>query len=195
MDVARPDPGPAAPISGGAFVAVVGPSGAGKDTLILYARDILSGEPRATFVRRVITRPCDGSTEDHDTLDEPAFARALAAGGFAVSWDAHGLRYGLPASVDRAIAAGSVAVANVSRDAIAGLRARYANVTVVEISLPRELLSARLAARGRESSGEVSARLARTAGRFEPHAIVVDNSGPRHVAGNRLVSVIRGLLA
>jgi len=48
--------GSALPIRNGAFVAVVGPSGAGKDTLIAHARDALAGEPQVEFVRRVITR-------------------------------------------------------------------------------------------------------------------------------------------
>ena len=47
----------ALPIRGGAFVAIVGPSGAGKDTLICYARDRLRGEACVDFVRRVVTRP------------------------------------------------------------------------------------------------------------------------------------------
>ncbi len=105
----------ALPIRNGAFIAVVGPSGAGKDTLIAHARAALSGEPQVEFVRRVITRPCDGATEDHDTLADAAFDEALADGAFAIAWEAHGLRYGLPASVDLAIENGHVAVANVSR--------------------------------------------------------------------------------
>jgi ribose 1,5-bisphosphokinase len=63
----------ALPIRNGAFVAVVGPSGAGKDTLIAHARSALAGEPQIDFVRRVITRPSDGQTEDHDTLADAEF--------------------------------------------------------------------------------------------------------------------------
>ena len=86
----------------GAFVAVVGPSGAGKDTLIGYAKARLAekGRGRFHFVRRVITRAADGSTEDHDTLSPMAFERAEADGAFALSWEAHGLCYGLPAEID-----------------------------------------------------------------------------------------------
>jgi ribose 1,5-bisphosphokinase len=116
------------PIRNGAFVAIVGPSGAGKDTLIAHARTVLSGEPQVEFVRRVITRPCDGATEDHDTLDEEGFAQSQAAGAFALAWQAHGLSYGIPAGVDRVIDNGHVAVANVSRGALPSLRERYSNV-------------------------------------------------------------------
>ena len=30
-------------------------------------------EPQVDFVRRVITRPCDGTSEDHDTLADASF--------------------------------------------------------------------------------------------------------------------------
>ena len=185
------------PIRNGAFIAVVGPSGAGKDTLIAHARAALSGEPQVEFVRRVITRPCDGATEDHDTLADAAFAEAQADGAFAISWEAHGLRYGLPASVDLAIENGHVAVANVSRAALASLRERYANVAVVEIKAAPEILAARLAGRGRESRGEVLARLARTVAieASGPGVIALDNSGPKDVAGDQLVGIIRKAMA
>ena len=187
----------ALPIRNGAFIAVVGPSGAGKDTLIAHAREALADEPQVEFVRRVITRPCDGETEDHDTLADAAFAEALADGAFAIAWEAHGLRYGLPASVDRAIENGHVAVANLSRGALPALRQRYANVAVVEITATPEILAARLAGRGRESRGEVLARLARTIScdTTGPNAIALDNSGPKEIAGDKLVAIIRKAMA
>ena len=190
----RETAGAGLPIGRGVFVAVVGPSGSGKDTLIAYARDHLKGE-RVDFVRRVITRPSDGTSEDHDTLADAAFAEAEAAGAFALAWDAHGLRYGIPAAVDRRIAEGCVAVANCSRGAIPSLRARYANVVVVEIAASPEILAARLAARGRELRGEVLARLARTVPiHIRGEVVAIDNGGSREVAGDRLVSVIRQAL-
>ena len=87
------------PIRNGVFVAVVGPSGAGKDTVIGYAKARFAGETRLEFVRRVITRPSDAASEDHDTLADAAFAEAEADGAFSLCWDAHGLRYGLRARV------------------------------------------------------------------------------------------------
>lgn len=90
-----------------------------------YARERFADEDSVEFVRRVITRPSDGATEDHDTLAEAAFVEAEADGAFALSWEAHGLRYGIPASVDTTIADGHVAIANASRGAIPALRERY----------------------------------------------------------------------
>jgi ribose 1,5-bisphosphokinase len=188
--------GSALPIRNGAFVAVVGPSGAGKDTLIAHAKAALAGEPQVEFVRRVITRPSDGQTEEHDTLEDAEFVEALAEGAFALAWEAHGLRYGLPGSVDRAIENGHIAVANVSRGALPALRQRYANVAVVEVTADPEILAARLAGRGRESRGEILARLARTIScETTGQAIALDNSGPKEVAGDELVAIIRNAMA
>ncbi|MEX0405387.1 phosphonate metabolism protein/1,5-bisphosphokinase (PRPP-forming) PhnN [Aquibium sp. LZ166] len=179
----------------GAFVAVVGPSGAGKDTLIGYAKARLAekGRGRFHFVRRVITRAADGSTEDHDTLSPMAFERAEADGAFALSWEAHGLRYGLPESVDRHISAGDTVVANLSRKAIPALRTRYRNVSVVAVVASNATLSARLMARGRESAEEVAARLSRST---EPSLGVsgafatIANDGSIEDAGEALISAI-----
>jgi len=184
------------PIRNGAFVAVVGPSGAGKDTLIAHARAVLADEPQVEFVRRVITRPCDGTTEDHDTLDEAGFAESESAGAFALAWQAHGLSYGLPASIDRAIDNGRVAVANLSRGALPALRERYANVAVVEVTADPEILASRLAGRGRESRDEILARLARTISCDTTGAsIALDNGGPPEIAGEKLVAIIRKAIA
>lgn len=185
------------PVRNGVFVAVVGPSGAGKDTIIDYARNSFAGTEAVEFVRRVITRPCDASSEDHDTLADIDFAEAERAGAFAVSWSAHGLNYGLPASLDRSIAEGRVAVANLSRGAIALVSARYANVIVAEITASAEILAERLARRGRESRGEVLARLARSAelGFSAPGAVAIDNSGPPAEAGERFVALLRKAVA
>lgn len=185
------------PVRNGVFVAVVGPSGAGKDTILDFARRHFADEASVEFVRRVITRPSDTAAEDHDTLADAAFDEAEAHGAFALSWQAHGLKYGLPASVDMAISDGRVAVANLSRGALPALRERYLNVMVVEITARPEILAERLAARGRESRGEVLARLARQA-QFDAAAIgavTIDNSGDREEAGERFVAMLRKAIA
>jgi ribose 1,5-bisphosphokinase len=185
------------PIRDGVFIAVVGPSGAGKDTVIGYARARFCEETRLEFVRRVITRPSDTASEDHDTLAEAAFLDAEADGAFAIAWEAHGLRYGIPVGVDWSVANGHVAVANVSRAVIPSLRERYANLAIVEITAKPEVLAERLAMRGRESRGEVLARLSRSANvtLSGPGVTSIDNSGPRDKAGERFVDVLRKAMA
>jgi len=142
------------------LVLVVGPSGAGKDTLMAGARAALADDARFRFVRRVITRPAEAGGEDHTPIDAEGFARALAAGEFALSWEAHGLRYGIPADIAADLAAGRVVVANVSRTVIAAAAERMP-VTVLEITAPPDVLAARLAGRGRETAADIAARLKR----------------------------------
>lgn len=136
------------------LVLVVGPSGAGKDTLLDAAKQALADDPRFHFVRRVITRPADAGGEAHEAVTEEEFARR----DFALQWQAHGLRYGIPAD---AVDDNRVAVANVSRTVIAEAVRRFA-ARVIEITAPPAVLAARLGARGREGAADVMERLART---------------------------------
>src|ERR1700722_14225051 len=136
------------------LVLVVGPSGAGKDTLLDAARWALTDDPRFRFVRRVIPPPADAGGEAHEPVTEAEFATC----DFALAWQAHGLHYGIPADIAADLDAGRVVVANVSRGVIAEA-ARWFPVRVIEISAPPQVLAARLAARGRESASDVAARL------------------------------------
>lgn len=146
------------PVNGGGvmLVLVVGPSGAGKDTVLGLARRALDGDQRFRFVRRVITRPADAGGEDHEAVSEAAFAERR----FALHWQAHGLHYGIPLDVIDDLARGIVVVANVSRAVIAEAAARFP-VRVIEVTAPPEILAQRLAARGRETPADVAKRLAR----------------------------------
>ena len=101
-------------IGPGRLVLVVGPSGAGKDTLIQGARESCANDPSVVFPKRVVTRP-SSSAEDHDTMSDAAFTAAVADGAFALWWGAHGNQYGIPASIDADIRAGKTVVCNVSR--------------------------------------------------------------------------------
>jgi ribose 1,5-bisphosphokinase len=179
-------------IGGGVFIAVAGPSGVGKDTIINYARDKLAGKPQFVFARRIITRTADVQSEDHDTLPEKAFAAAITAHKFSLVWQAHGLNYALPVSVDADIEARKIVVANISRQTIDALAARYEKFLLVVVSAHRDVIAARLKARGRETDAEIVARLNRIAVedtvRYE--AIRLENSGPKERAGDRFVSIL-----
>ncbi|WP_244492483.1 phosphonate metabolism protein/1,5-bisphosphokinase (PRPP-forming) PhnN [Aureimonas sp. AU22] len=174
----------------GLLVAVVGPSGAGKDTLIRLAFESLAGEPRIQLARRVITRPCDGGTEEHDSLDPEAFSQAEAAGRFCLTWRAHGLAYALPRAVEESVRAGNLVVANLSRRSLGEADARFGGIAIVEITAPRAVLVARIAARGRETPAEVEARLARQVGLDVPDGarsvVSIDNCGAPEAGAEQL---------
>lgn len=188
-DVFTRDTQSRAPIGPGHFIAVVGPSGAGKDTLIALAR--AGCGPEVLFPRRVVTRAAS-AYEDNDTLTPQAFDEALARGAFALNWGAHGLRYGLPVAINDAIRAGRSVVINVSRAVLPAIRQTYAHVTVVLITAPPEVLAARLAARKRPSDGSLDERLHRTVSDADVAAdVTISNVGPAEQHGRELLEVIR----
>jgi len=165
----------------GTFVAVVGPSGAGKDTLLNGAAEALAGRGDIIFVRRIITRSPDGATEDHDTLSPEAFQHAQAEGEFSLSWAANGLCYALPQSAWEAKRGGKVVVANVSRAVLSDAVAVFGAIVLIEVTASRDVLFQRLCSRGREAPAEIEKRLARKPGFDVPPGVsrhlVVDNSG------------------
>jgi ribose 1,5-bisphosphokinase len=174
----------------GMFVAVVGPSGAGKDTLIRYAEARLGGVRDMMFVRRLVTRT-PGAFEDHDTISEAEFAAGIDAGRFALSWRAHGHGYAVPLSTRDAVRGGAVAVCNLSRGAVAEAEALFGGVVAVLVTAPAEVIATRLAARGRETVAAIEARLKREAEqrRFSP-SHVIDNDGPVEAGGGALVDLL-----
>ena len=145
----------------GMLALVVGGSGVGKDTLLNASRAVLRHDPAFVFARRIITRTAMADLEDHDTLDEAAFAREEAAGRFLLSWRANGLAYGLPGALRLEFAAGRTVVANVSRRVIGQAEALGAPVVVVHVTASAGVRAARLAKRGRETEQDVALRLSR----------------------------------
>lgn len=191
-DVASPVGRPAAPIGPGRLVLVVGPSGAGKDTLLQLAQAACAQDARIVFPRRVVTRQAS-TAENNLAATAAGFQQTLAQGGFALYWDAHGHRYGLPREIDMALAAGRTVVANVSRTVVAQARTGYAAVTVVMITAPEEILAGRVAARARSSDGMIQDRLARSvdAGGILPD-VTIRNVGEAADHAKELVDIIRG---
>ena len=173
----------------GRLVLIVGPSGAGKDTVLAHVRAAMAGSDRIHIPRRVVTRVADG-TEDHDTLSDAAFQQAAAEGAFMVWWDAHGHSYGIPASAEDAVRAGRTVICNVSRTVLAPLRLRFAAVTVVLVTAPIDVLAQRLTARARKSDGDVAERLARGDGVEFAADVVIMNVDTPDAAAARLLDAV-----
>ncbi|RFZ87743.1 phosphonate metabolism protein/1,5-bisphosphokinase (PRPP-forming) PhnN [Shinella sp. WSJ-2] len=179
------------------MVVVVGPSGAGKDSVMSYAFRHFVDEARVKFVRRVITRPADAGGEAHQAIDADGFRRRQAEGGFAVSWDAHGLSYGIPRETLDDLARGVTLIANGSRSALPAFAAIYPRLKVVVVTARPEILAERLAARGRESAEAIAKRLDRAVPDIvvASDTVVIDNSGALGDAGEAFVSVLTAALA
>lgn len=178
-------------IGPGRLVLVVGPSGAGKDTLLRLAQAICVDDRNVVFPRRVVTRE-SSADEDNIAMSRDDFRRAREHGDFAVHWEAHGHSYALPLEINDDIRAGRVVVANVSRTVIAALRRAYANVVVVAITAPPDVLAQRLAARARHSDGNIADRLARSVDDASANAdVTILNAGSADYHSRHLVRVIR----
>lgn len=163
-------------MSTGRLVAVVGPSGVGKDSVI---RALCAAVPSCHRVRRVITRAAALGGEDFDSVDPAEFDRRLSHGDFALWWDAHGLRYGIPVTARDLVAGGGLAVANLSRGALGDAARVFAGLHVLSITAAPGILASRLSARGREGRDDIARRLARAAPPPPPGVMVteIDNSG------------------
>ena len=161
--------GQSATIGPGRLILVVGPSGAGKDTLLGLARAACTDDPGIIFSRRVITRQASAS-EDNEEVSAGTFQEALARNEYAMHWEAHGHCYALSRAIDDDIRAGNTVVANVSRTVIAAMRRAYANVLVVSITAPPNVLAERLALRSREQRWKDRAPAASHRGRGRGHS-------------------------
>lgn len=171
--------------------AVVGPSGAGKDTLIAGA---LRARPGLRLVRRTITRPAGAGGEEFDSVTEAEFAARKARGVFALDWQAHGLCYGIPR--EQVAGPGDV-VFNGSRAALPLAAQVFPELRVILVTAPDAVLAARLAARGREDEADIRARLARAAFTLPKgiSATVVVNDGTAEEGIARLLAALHPVSA
>lgn len=171
--------------------AIVGPSGAGKDTLIAGALVVRSD---LRLVRRVITRPTEAGGEDFEGVSAQEFLLRKERGEFALHWDAHGLSYGIPkAQVE---GPGDV-IFNGSRAALPSALAAFPDLRVIVLTAPDCILAARLATRGRESAGDIEARLKRASFAL-PDGIaaeVVLNDGSLEDGVTRLLAALQPVSA
>ncbi len=183
--------------SGGCLVLVVGPSGAGKDTLIRRAEAALRGDARYRFLRRYITRPAGDPHEDHIALTAKEFRARRQAGDFALAWRAHGLDYALPGTVRSLVAEGRIVIANASRSVVVEARSRFARVGVIHVTASGETLASRLGERGRESPEDHARRLARPAPppAGGPDVRTLVNDGPLEPAVEAFVEMLRSFAA
>ena len=179
-------------IGPGRLVLVVGPSGAGKDTLLGLAKAACADDRNIVFARRIVTREAS-AFEDNAQVSLEAFRQALAQQAYAMHWEAHGHCYALPRAIDDDIRAGYTLIANVSRTVIGAARRAYAEVAVVSITAPPQVLAERLAMRARGSDGKIEQRLGRTVddAASAPDFSIMNVSSAEYHA-RQLVRIIKG---
>jgi ribose 1,5-bisphosphokinase len=176
----------------GRLILVVGPSGAGKDTLLGLAKAACADDSSIVFARRIVTREAS-VFEDNEQISLEAFRQALAQDAYAMHWEAHGHCYALPRAIDDDIRAGRTVIANVSRTVIGTTRRAYADVAVVSITAPPQVLAERLAMRARSSDGKIERRLGRTVDdRAAIPDVTIMNVSSAEYHARQLVRIIKG---
>jgi ribose 1,5-bisphosphokinase len=146
----------------GRLIYLMGASGAGKDSVIDASRGGLA-ERHIMVVRRTITRSAEASGEHALGVSREAFERMVGEGAFALHWEANGLCYGIPSNINAALAEGQWVLVNGSRSYLPQAVGKYPDLLAVMIAVSPSVLRSRLIGRGRETSGEIDARLARNA--------------------------------
>ena len=173
----------------GRLIYLIGPSGAGKDSLLDAARAALA-ERGVRIARRVITRSPEAVGEAAHSVSAEQFERMEAEQ--ALAWRANGLAYGIPAEIDAWLAAGEDVLVNGSRGYLPQARRRYPDLLAVLLTVEQDVLRERLLTRGRETPEQIEARLARNAlfsGELDDY-IRLDNSASLERSVERLLQLL-----
>lgn len=144
------------------LVAVVGPSGAGKDSLLREARRAYAEDPSYVFMQREIDRkPSDN--EQNIEIDRVTWEQRVSEGAYALHWEANGHVYGVSRRLEQDLAAGLIVVVNASREHLPQARAKYSPLRIIHVRAHADVLQSRRRARGRETPDEARVRAQRDA--------------------------------
>lgn len=182
--------------AGGGMVYFMGPSGAGKDSLLAWLRAQLPAHTPVRWARRTISRPADPDGENHEDVSPDVHAAVQAADGFALHWQANGLSYGVRHRELDALAGGNWLLVNGSRAYLPQALGRFPGLVAVHITASPAVLRERLLARGREAPAQVEERVQRAL-QFQAPAgmagIEVRNDARIDDAGRQLLQALRQL--
>ena len=176
----------------GRIYTVIGPSGAGKDTLLAELR---RRRPDIHIARRVITRPGEAGGEDFEGVSRAEFHHRISTGAFALDWEAHGLCYGIPVTINDHLHRGAIVLFNGSRGALTSAISAFPDLQIIHISADPDVLAQRLSHRGRETEAQITQRLARSSYELPsgPRIYHVDNNGSLTDAIDGLMSILEPL--
>lgn len=176
------------------LIYVVGPSGAGKDSVLEGLSRYLPHDPKRHWARRTITRPPQMQGEQHEPMERHAFAQSLQRGDFALHWSANGLSYGIRHGELAPLMNDGWVFINGSRGHVSTLLAVFPKATVVHVTASQEMLRHRLKARGRESDDDIQARLDRSVQlSLPPNTIEVRNEGALQDCVQEMARALRKL--
>ena len=181
------------------LIYVVGPSGAGKDSLLAWLRKQTPLAAPVHWSRRTINRRrSDGpDAEDHESVDAGGFEQLVLDTEFAMHWEANTHRYGIRKSELRGLRDPAACVmVNGSRAHLPRAASDYPGLTVLHITADRAVLRERLQRRGRESADAIEARLRRNVDLAVPGGsllIEIRNDASLDIAGQQLMERLQAL--
>lgn len=150
------------PVVRGTLVVVVGPSGAGKDSVLNWLVQHWQGATPLYRARRTITRAPEPDGEGHESVGADEFELLRSSEQFAWHWAAHGLQYGVRHTELAGLHTGKLVMVNGSRGHLAMATARFPEMAVLHITASESTLTQRLLARQRESAEDIHRRVLRT---------------------------------
>jgi ribose 1,5-bisphosphokinase len=143
------------------LIYVMGPSGAGKDSLLDWLRQRIKPESSIHFARRTIDRKVHPLGEQHESVDADGFESLRQDGSFAMHWLANGQRYGVRHQQLEPLKKNQWVLVNGSRAYLMHALGQFKGMNVLHISASEHILRARLLARRRESLEAIEDRVIR----------------------------------
>lgn len=183
-------------MTAGRLVYCMGPSGAGKDSLLDWLRVHLPQPSPVHWAQRTISRAATAGGETHESVSQEAFVALCREHAFALHWQANGLGYGVRHAQLAPLAQGHWVLLNGSRAYLPEALARFPDLVAVHITASPQVLRERLLARGRETREEVEARVQRAMAYTPPPgsaSLEVHNDDALSDAGRRLLNVLEDL--
>jgi ribose 1,5-bisphosphokinase len=178
------------------LIYVVGPSGAGKDSLLIWLRQHLPSDLPIHWARRTIDRPCIPDSEMHESVNTLEFNWLLDAQKLAMHWDANEHKYGIRNAELRPLAQQHWVFLNGSRAHLPHATHLYPGLTVLHITADIEVLRHRLLRRGRESHAAIENRLQRAVEWTAPpgcRLIEIHNNDSLESSGKNLLNALYAL--
>ena len=173
---------------------VIGASGAGKDSILNYARRHIDASTRVIFSHRYITRTANAGGENHIELSEQEFQNRLRHHCFAMHWHSHGHYYGIGMEIHAWMRSGMNVIVNGSRAWLDQAAELFPDIIPVHIVVPHDVLASRLRTRGRENADEIAERIERARSLkilSHPNLVNIDNNDSLDIAGRALIALIR----
>ncbi len=185
----------------GQLIYLMGASGAGKDSLIRYARQHLGNQSSILFTTRYITRPhVDPENETHLPVSPYEFNVLQKNGTLAMHWRRNGIDYGIDKEINSWLEKGKIVVINGSRQYLSLALEDYPDIHVILVKANQDLLLKRLQTRGRETPEKIEERMkqANTFLKLEDQNsrfTIIENNNSLKTAGDKFLELLQAHLS